>query len=259
MRRSRLIISRSLSIRSKYSSIINLMNKLKQTVAVVTGANRGIGLEVTRQLAQKEMTVIMGTRSLEKGQAAMEKLSLNKGKVIPRQLDVTDSNSINNLAKWVEQQFGHLDILVNNAGILDDTWQQASTADLEQVQQAIDTNTLGAWRMCQEFLPLIRRSKHGRIVNVSSGAGSLASMGSGTPAYSTSKVALNAFTKMLASELKDTNILINAVCPGWVATDMGGSGGRPVAEGAAGIVWAATLDDDGATGGFFRDGKAIAW
>jgi NAD(P)-dependent dehydrogenase (short-subunit alcohol dehydrogenase family) len=227
----------------------------EQTVALVTGANRGIGLEVTRQLAQKGMTVIMGTRSLEKGQAAM----LERGKIIPYQLDVTDSESISNLAKWVEQQFDYLDILVNNAGILYDTWQQASTADLEQVQQAIATNTLGAWRMCQEFLPLIRKSQHGRIVNVSSGAGSLTEMGAGTPAYSTSKAALNAFTRLLAAELKNTNILVNAVCPGWVETDMGGSGGRPVADGAAGIVWAATLADDGATGGFFRDGKPIPW
>lgn len=235
------------------------MSTERATIALVTGANRGIGLQVTRQLAERGMTVIMGTRSLEKGRSATDKLSLETGKVLPHELDVTDSNSIDRLSKWVDREFGYLDIMVNNAGILYDTWQQASTADLNQVQEAIDTNTLGAWRMCQGFLPLIRQSKSGRIVNVSSGAGSLASMGASTPAYSTSKAALNAFTRSLAAELKGTEILVNAVCPGWVATDMGGSGGRPVADGAAGIVWAATLSKDGATGGFFRDGKPLSW
>lgn len=228
-------------------------------VALVTGANRGIGLEVARQLAQKGMTVIMGTRILEKGLAAAEKLPEGEGRVMPYQLDVKDHKSIDQLAKWVEQEFGHLEILVNNAGILYDTWQRASTADLNVVQEAYATNTLGAWRVCQALLPLIRQSQSGRIVNVSSGAGSLASMGAGTPAYSTSKAALNAFTRLLAAELEGTGILVNAVCPGWVATEMGGAGGRPVADGAAGIVWAATLPDDGPTGGFFRDGQPLSW
>ena len=228
-------------------------------VALVTGANRGIGLEVARQLAQKGMTVIMGTRILEKGLAAAEKLPEGEGRVMPYQLDVTDSKSIDQLAKWVEQEFGHLEILVNNAGILYDTWQRASTADLNVVQEAYASNTLGAWRVCQALLPLIRQNQSGRIVNVSSGAGSLASMGAGTPAYSTSKAALNAFTRLLAAELEGTGILVNAVCPGWVATEMGGAGGRPVADGAAGIVWAATLPDDGPTGGFFRDGQPLSW
>jgi NAD(P)-dependent dehydrogenase (short-subunit alcohol dehydrogenase family) len=228
-------------------------------VALVTGANRGIGLEVARQLAQKGMTVIMGTRILEKGLAAAEKLPEGEGRVMPYQLDVKDYKSIDQLAKWVEQEFGHLEILVNNAGILYDTWQRASTADLNVVQEAYASNTLGAWRVCQALLPLIRQSQSGRIVNVSSGAGSLASMGAGTPAYSTSKAALNAFTRLLAAELEGTGILVNAVCPGWVATEMGGAGGRPVADGAAGIVWAATLPDDGPTGGFFRDGQPLSW
>jgi NAD(P)-dependent dehydrogenase (short-subunit alcohol dehydrogenase family) len=140
-----------------------------------------------------------------------------------------------------------------------DTWESASNANLDTVQEAFATNTLRPWRMCQAFLPLIRESKAGRIVNVSSEAGSLASMGASTPAYSTSKAALNAFTRLLAAELQPTGILVNAICPGWVATDMGGEGGRPVADGAASVVWAAMLPNDGLTGGFFRDDKPLPW
>lgn len=150
-------------------------------------------------------------------------------------------------------------MLVNNAAILYDTWQHAVDAALGVVHEALETNTLGPWRMTQALLPLLRRSRQARIVNVSSEAGSLAGMQGGTPAYSLSKAALNALTRMLAAELRGAGILVNAVCPGWVATDMGGSGGRPVAEGAAGIIWAATLPDDGPSGGFFRDGKPLPW
>lgn len=120
-------------------------------------------------------------------------------------------------------------------------------------------NVFGAWRVSAAFAKLLVASGHGRLVNVSSEAGSLASMGSGSPAYSMTKAALNALTRFLAAELRSGGVLVNAVCPGWVATDMGGSGGRPVRDGAAGIVWAATLPDDGPTGGFFRDGRPIPW
>ncbi|MEM6284187.1 MAG: SDR family NAD(P)-dependent oxidoreductase, partial [Chloroflexota bacterium] len=129
----------------------------------------------------------------------------------------------------------------------------------DTVRETLETNLYAAWQMIQVFLPLIRNSEHPRIVNVSSGSGSIAEMGGGTPAYSVSKVALNALTRMIASEMRSDKILVNAICPGWVATDMGGSGGRPVADGARGIVWAATLPDNGPTNGFFRDGKPIAW
>lgn len=228
-------------------------------IALVTGANRGIGLEVVRQLAQAGMTAILGSRDLHKGSTAAEPLIKTGLTVLPHQLDVTHPESIQQLALLVEQEFGHLDVLVNNAGVLYDTWQKPSHADLFVVEEAIATNTLGPWRMCQAFLPLLRKSQRGRIVNVSSEAGSLASMGAGTPAYSTSKAALNAFTRQLAAELRGTGILVNAVCPGWVATDMGGAGGRPVKDGAVGVVWAATLPDGGPTGGFFRDGKPLPW
>ncbi len=234
-------------------------DKQNQAIAIVTGANRGIGLEVVRQLAHRGMTVILGARDLEKGKAAAVALTNESLTVIPRQLDVSEPESIDRLVTQIEAEFGYLDILVNNAGILYDTWQQANTADLDTVRQALETNTFGPWRMCQAFIPLLRRSQGGRIVNVSSEGGSLASMSGGTPAYSVSKVALNALTRMLAAELKETGILVNSVCPGWVATDMGGAGGRPVEQGASGVIWAATLPKNGPTGGFFRDGKPLPW
>lgn len=224
-------------------------------IALVTGANRGIGFEVVCQLARQGMTVILGARDLEKGKTAAEQLQSEGLNVLPHQLDVSSQASIDRLATQVEQ----LDILVNSAGILYDTWQKPSTADLEVVQEALETNTFGAWRMCKTFIPLIRRSQHGRIVNVSSESGSLASMGASTPAYSVSKAAMNALTQMLAAELRGTGILVNSVCPGWVATEMGGEGGRPVEQGAAGVVWAATLPNNGPTGGFFRDGQPLPW
>lgn len=233
--------------------------KRADTIALVTGANRGIGLEVVRQLAQRGMHVILGARNLAQGEIAAQALTQEGLSVFPRQLDVTDQRSTDRLYANVTSDFGRLDILVNNAAILYDTWQQGITADLDVVHTALETNLFGAWRMCETFLPLLRQSHAGRIVNVSSEGGSLASMGGGTPAYSVSKASLNALTRILASELAGTSILVNAICPGWVATDMGGPGGRPVSQGAAGIVWAATLPDDGPTGGFFRDGKSLSW
>ena len=167
--------------------------------------------------------------------------------------------SIEEVANQIEQDYGRLDILINNAGVLYDTWQTAVAADLSEVRTAFETNTLGPWQVTQGMLPLLKRSEHGRIVNVSSGAGSLTEMSGNTPGYSVSKAALNALTIMLAKNLVDDGILVNAVCPGWVATDMGGNGGRPVEDGAASVLWAVRLDDDGPTGGFFRDGKMIAW
>jgi NAD(P)-dependent dehydrogenase (short-subunit alcohol dehydrogenase family) len=228
-------------------------------VALVTGANRGIGLEVCRQLGERGYAVILTARDEQKGWAAAEPLRRGGIDVHVQRLDVADDASVREAAAAVERSPGRLDILVNNAGILYDTWQHAAEADLAVVRQAFETNTLGPWRVTQSFLPLLRRSGHGRIVNVSSGAGQLSSLDGDTPAYAVSKTALNALTLMLAAELKPARILVNAVCPGWVATDMGGAGGRPVAEGAAGVVWAATLPDDGPTGGSFRDGKAVPW
>ena len=228
-------------------------------VALVTGANRGIGLEVCRQLGALGYAVLLGSRDLAKGERAVAGLAQEGHVVQPCQLDVTDLESIERARVRVAADFGRLDVLVNNAAILYDTWQHAVDADLAQVREALETNLFGAWNMVRAFLPLLRKSRHARVVNVSSEAGSLAGMGGGTPAYSLSKAALNALTRMLAAELREHGVLVNAVCPGWVATDMGGAGGRPVAAGAASVVWAATLPDGGPTGGFFRDGRLLQW
>jgi NAD(P)-dependent dehydrogenase (short-subunit alcohol dehydrogenase family) len=174
-------------------------------------------------------------------------------------VDVADPDAAQRVASKVKTRYGRLDVLVNNAGIHYDTWQSVETADWKIVREAFEVNVFGAWRMAQAFVPMMRKAKWGRIVNVSSEAGSLASMSAGTPAYSTTKAALNALTRVLAGELRDTGILVNAVCPGWTATDMGGSGGRPVADGAASVLWAVDLPDDGPSGGFFRDGKPLSW
>jgi NAD(P)-dependent dehydrogenase (short-subunit alcohol dehydrogenase family) len=229
-------------------------NRKMTTVALVTGGNRGIGREVVRQLAGRGLDVLLTARSAAAAASAARPLNAE-----PLPLDVTDPASVAAAARWVSDRYGRLDVLVNNAAITYDTWQDAASADLAVVREAAETNLYGPWLMVQEFLPLLRASGHGRIVNVSSEAASLASMGSGTPAYTASKVALNALTRMLAAELRGDRILVNAVCPGWVATDMGGPGGRPVAEGAASVVWAAVLPDDGPTGGFFRDAHPLPW
>jgi NAD(P)-dependent dehydrogenase (short-subunit alcohol dehydrogenase family) len=225
-------------------------------VALVTGANRGIGLEVCRQLAAEGFAVVLGSRDAAKGEAAAAVLGES---VVALQLDVADDESVGTAAAAVDERFGRLDVLVNNAAILYDTSNHAIDVDLDEVRRGYETNLLGPWRMTQAFLPLLRRGESARIVNVSSESGSLASMGGGTPIYSTSKAALNALTRILAAELRPDGILVNAICPGWTATDMGGPGGRDVADGAASVVWAATLRDDGPTGGFYRDGEPRPW
>jgi NAD(P)-dependent dehydrogenase (short-subunit alcohol dehydrogenase family) len=228
-------------------------------IALVTGANRGIGLELVRQLARRGFTTVLGSRDLEKGRMAAELLAADGIQVEARRLDVADADSARHLAAELDSEHGRLDVLVNNAAVLYDTWQRGVDADLDLVHQALETNLFGAWHTTQACLPLLRRSSHGRIVNVSSGAGSLTRMGAGTPAYSVSKAALNALTRILAAELRSDGILVNSVCPGWVATDMGGPGGRPLEDGAASVMWAVLLPDDGPTGGFFRDGRPVDW
>ncbi len=228
-----------------------------QRIALVTGANRGIGKEVSRQLARDHgMKVLIGARDLAKGQAAADEIGYGTEAL---QLDVSSPDSV--AAAFfltIESAYGRLDVLVNNAGVDYDTDQQVHHADLDRVRLAFDTNLFGPWETTIAAVPLLQRGTDARIVNVSSGAGSLTNMSAGTPGYGVSKAALNALTLKTAAALKPQGILVNAVCPGWVATDMGG-GGRPISEGAKGVVWAATLPKGGPTGGFFRDGIAIDW
>ena len=224
-------------------------------IALVTGANRGIGLEVARQLRDRGFVVFVGSRDASKGEAAARGIG---DRAFSLQLDVADDVSVAEAFEHVERDAGRLDVLVNNAGIDYDTDQRAHAVDLDRARRTMATNLFGAWSCTLAALPLLRRGTSPRIVNVSSGSGALSDMTGGTPGYGVSKAALNALTIKLADELRGAGILVNAVCPGWVATDMGG-GGRPVPEGAKGVVWAATLADDGPTGGFFRDGRPIEW
>ena len=228
-------------------------------VALVTGANRGIGLEVSRQLADHGLTVIAGSRDPRAGEGAVAELGGDGRKVVARQLDVTDPGSVDRLADSIDSDFGRLDVLVNNAGIAG-SYQPGVDADLDAVREVLEVNLFGAWRTAEAAIPLMRKGRYGRIVNVSSGMGQLSDMGGGAADYRVSKAGLNALTRIFAAELRRENILVNSACPGWVRTDMGGSGAtRSVEEGADTPVWLATLPDDGPTGGFFRNREPIPW
>ncbi len=248
-------------------------------VALVTGGNRGIGFAISKQLSLKGISVIIGSRDIRQGEATAKSIgplppaggtattSTTKTTVSVCELDVTDQDSVNRLTSTINSKFGRLDILVNNAGILlDEANNGPSRTDLQIVKATLETNLIGAWRLCQSFLPLMKKNKYGRIVNVSSGAGALATIQQSlyAPAYSLSKASLNVLTIMLANELRRereaSNILVNAVDPGWVRTDMGGPAApRSVEEGADTAVWLATLPDRGPTGGFFFDRKRTEW
>jgi len=214
------------------------------SLALVSGANRGIGLEVARSLARDGHRVLAGTRSLD----AMG--DVGELDITPIELDVTDPESIARIP------FEPLDVLVNNAGIYPPG--RASQIDFDVVEETWQINALGAWRLAVAAIPHMGRGA--RIVNVSSGAGSLETMDATYPAYNVSKAALNAITRVLAADLRGEGILVNSVCPGWVRTDMGGaSASRSVEEGAASVLWAERLGPDGPTGGFFRDGNPVPW
>ena len=232
-------------------------------IAVVTGAYRGLGLETARQLAQQGYRVVLTARREAEGSAAAERLTAKGHDVRFQRLDVTAPASAHALRDYLQTEFGRIDVLVNNAGIFPDPSPASAAssifdADLETIRVAMETNTLAAIQLCQLLIPLMQGN--GRVVNVSSGMGQLSDMNGGCPGYRLSKVALNAVTRIFADELKGTGVKVNSVCPGWVQTDMGGaSAPLSVEEGAKGIVWAATLPDDGPSGGFFRDGEPIPW
>ena len=233
---------------------------MTQPIALVTGAYRGLGLETVKQLAKKEYRVILTGRKPDKGKAAVEELAEQGLDVLYHNLDVTDDEDIASVKSFIKNEFGKLDVLVNNAGVHYDQDNPTSNPDWTVVEKATKTNFIGPWKVTAGLASLLRKSDHGRVVNVSSGSGSLQNATAGSPAYSTSKAALNMLTIQLAADLKSDDIKVNAVCPGWVSTKMGGpEAPRSVEEGASGIVWAATLPDDGPTGGFFRDGESIKW
>lgn len=231
-------------------------------VALVTGANRGIGREVARQLAQRGYTVVVSARDPEQAErAAAEIAGSTGGETIALALDVADPQSLTRAGARVRESPGRLDVLVNNAGVGTDFGVAGTEPDFEAIQRALETNFYGAYRLTIALLDLLRASGHPRIVNVSSGMGGVAEMGGWSPGYRVSKAALNALTRILSTELAGEGFLINSACPGFVKTDMGAPMGaqKPVEEGAAGIVWLATLPDGGPTGGFFRDGKPVAF
>ncbi len=245
------------------------MVQLDGKVALMTGASRGIGHDVARQLAEQGATVLISARDPQRAMAAAKELTdAGDVRALSVGLDVGDDASVASAAEAINGDPGRLDIMVNNAAAYVDWTEMASAADLAAARAVVDTNLFGPWRVSQALLPLLRESRHPRIVNVSSGAGShgdqqfgLTRRGGAAASYGISKAAQNGLTSTLAAELSDTRILINAVCPGLTATWPGAEdmGARPIADGAASVVWAATLPDDGPSGGLFRDGEPLPW
>jgi len=237
------------------------MATMDKRLAVVTGANKGIGLEICRQLAGKGLRVLLTSRDAGKGRNAAAELKSHGLDVLFHPLDVDSDDSVGALRDHIDREAGRADVLVNNAGIMID---QRSTSVLrepiETFRKTFETNFYGALRMCQALVPLMRRHHYGRIVNMSSGLGQLDDMGDGTPSYRASKTALNALTRMVSVAVKGDDILVNSVCPGWVRTDMGGANAsRSVEKGAETAIWLALLPDGGPSGGFFRDKEPIPW
>lgn len=228
--------------------------------AIVTGANRGLGLEIARQLVREGVRVVMGSRDPVKGERACAGLKAGE-LAVSHALDVSDTRSVQRFVAFVEKSFGPPAILVNNAGTYPESREARVTDTKTSVwRETFETNLFGAVRMCREVVPLMQRVAYGRIVNLSSGLGQLSKMGEGSPAYRVSKAALNALTVTLAAEVKGQGILVNAMSPGWVRTDMGGEEApRGVEEGADTAVWLALLPSSGPTGQFFRDRKPIPW
>jgi NAD(P)-dependent dehydrogenase (short-subunit alcohol dehydrogenase family) len=234
---------------------------MSQRVAVVTGGNKGIGFEICRQLARKGVNVVLTARDKGKGLAATEQLQAQGLNVIFHPLEVTDAAAVQRLASYLDTTHGRCDILVNNAGIALDRYSMSVLdTPVQLFRDTLETNVYGPLMLCQALVPLMLRRRYGRVVNLSSGMGQLEDMDDGSAAYRMSKTALNALTRMVAAATAKRGILVNALCPGWVRTDMGGRhAARGVEKGAETATWLATLPANGPTGGLFRDKKAIAW
>jgi NAD(P)-dependent dehydrogenase (short-subunit alcohol dehydrogenase family) len=233
------------------------MNRPAGRVALITGANRGLGLETCRQLLAHGLRVVMTGRDEPALQRAQRELGDG---ATPARMDITDRASIHAAHQSITKQVGDVDVLVNNAAVLLFDGSDVLSIPYEGYQDTFATNVLGAIEVARVFVPRMAARGYGRVVNVSSGAGQLSRMSTYAPAYSISKTALNAFTRILAETYRDRGVLANAVDPGWVRTDMGGAAApRSVQQGADTIVWLATLPDDGPTGGFFRDRRRIEW
>jgi len=232
---------------------------MRDRVALVTGASRGLGRATAIALAERGMKVVLSAPTLAEAEATVAELDARLG-IVARQLDVSRDEQVAALFDELHQQFGRLDVLVNNAGIIPEgPGATALEVPATLVAEALNVNALGPYRTCQRALPWMNEAGYGRIVNVSSGMGALADMGRGTAAYRISKTALHAVTVQFHLEAR-TGVKVNAVCPGWVQTDLGGaSATRSVEQGIVGIIWAATLADDGPSGGFFRDGEPLSW
>ena len=229
-------------------------------IALVTGSNKGIGYEVCRQLAGAGMEVILSARNEAKGLAAKNRLSGQGFNVDFQKLDVTSPEDIESVCRFIAGRYGRLDLLVNNAGILPDQGDRAASLSEQKLLDVFEINAVGALLVSQKMIPLLAKSGKGKIINVSSGLGSLIDMGGGYPAYRISKAALNAITRILSSELSGLDISVNSVCPGWVRTDMGGaSAPRSVEKGASEIVRLALLEKEMPTGQFLRDGEPVPW
>ena len=228
-------------------------------LALVTGGNRGIGRATGRLLGERGHRVLLGSRDLSEGEDAARELQGDGLDVRAVHLDVTDAATIEDVRAAADER-GGLDVLVNNAGVYLDEGVSVFDVDEATFRTTMEVNLYGPLRLCRAFVPGMAARGWGRVVNVTSGYGSLASMGAGTAAYRTSKAALNALTRIVAAEVDGRRVKVNAVGPGWVHTRMGGaSAPRTPEEAAEGIVWAATLPEDGPTGGFFRDREPVAW